>query len=261
MKKDLLLQFLKLKNELKNKIEELKQKDKIVLENYWNEYLPTKKEYNSAAIDGSYNYLRYRSLVFYTINISLVEYRNKQIIRKSFPEFDVMEDFMFFEDFLRTEMIKRELLLAAEKIETSNIMLDGSLISFLTYVPEEIRKSFLEKVETSQNFIFSISKTPMKSFSEVNKEGFSKVISHYEKYNIISFYFKLRKNSLIFKVETFKKFEDRIEDIISLIRFFEFRGYPYLLKRAHEEAKISNKDIQKFAKLLGIREKTGREIL
>ncbi|MEM5828077.1 MAG: DNA double-strand break repair nuclease NurA [Candidatus Aenigmatarchaeota archaeon] len=261
MKKDLLLHFLKIKNELKNKIEDLKQKNKIFLENYWNNFLPNKKEFDVVAIDGSYNYLKYRSLIFYVINISSVTYQKKQITKRSFPYFDVIENFIFFEDFLRTEMLKRELKLASENMENFNIMLDGSLISFLNYVPEDIRKIFLEKVEITENLVFSISKTPIKSFSETNSEGFSKIISEDKKYNIVSFYFKLRKNSLIFRVETFKKFEERIEDIISLIRFFDFRGYPYLLKRAHEEAKISNKDMRNFVKLLGIREKTGREIL
>lgn len=261
MKSELILNFLKNREILKKKLEEIKSSPKINLKNNWNSYLPFSKECECAAIDGSYNYLKFRSVVLYAINVSLITYKNKKVNTEFFSEFDVIEDFMFLEDFLRSEMINKELEVASKICKNFNIMLDGSLNSFFNLVTKEKRKEYLKIFEESDKLIFSISKTPIKSFEENIEVGFSNIIEKYENNKLISFYFKLRKNSLVFKVETIEKNKDKIEEIVSIIRFFDINGYPYILIKAHREAKISNKDLELLAKLLGIKEKTGREIL
>ncbi|MFH7903264.1 MAG: DNA double-strand break repair nuclease NurA [Candidatus Aenigmatarchaeota archaeon] len=255
-----LLNFLKNKEIIKKKINEIKNVSKLNLKEKWNYYLPKTKEDKCIAIDGSYNFLKYRSLVFYAINIASVIYENSKIKVDVFPIFDIVEDFIYLEDFLKSEMLKKEIEIAKNYCKEFNIILDGSLIYFLNFIPPNERKNYLNFFEESDKLIFSISKTPIKKTEEIDV-GFSNEIFKEKNFGIITFYFKLKKSSLVYKVETFEKNKDRIEEIVSLIKFFDYRGYPYILKKAHKEAKISNKDMERFAKILGIKEETGREVL
>jgi len=49
--------------------------------------------------------------------------------------------------------------------------------------------------------------------------------------------------------------------IISIIKRDAVEGYPYLLKKAHQDVIIRHKDINDLSKILGLYEKTGREML
>lgn len=261
MNRDVIKSFIRSKYSLKEKIQKIESSKNSLLKNFWLEKLPEPKKENCVAIDGSYNFARFRSLVFYSINVSAVIFEDGKLKIENFPEFDVSEDFMYFEDMLRSYMVQKEISTALKFAKNYHVMLDGSLLYFINSLSTENRSNTLKELLSTEKLVFSISKTPLKSFEEAQKEGYSKIFNEGKNNEIIYFYFKLRKNSLTYKVETFRKNENRIEEILSLIRGFEIRGYPYLLIRAHREVKISNSDIQKLAKLLGIKEKTGREIL
>ena len=261
MNRDVLKSFITSKAFLKEKIQKIENSKTFLLKNFWIEKLPEPKKENCVAIDGSYNFIRFRSLVFYSVNVSAVIFEDGKLRIENYPEFDVSEDSMYFEDMLRSYMIQKEISTALKFAKDYHVMLDGSLIYFINSLTSENKEKVLKELLSTEKLVFSISKTPIKSFEESQNEGYSKIFNKEKNNEIIYFYFKLRKNSLTFKVETFKKNVNRIEEILSLIRGFEIKGYPYLLIRAHKEAKISNIDIQKLAKLLGIKEKTGREIL
>jgi len=261
MNKDIIKFFVNSKKILKEKIQKIENSKNSLVKNFWIEKLPEPKKENCVAIDGSYNFVRFRSLIFYSVNISAVIFEDGKLRIENFPEFDVSEDYMYFEDVLRNYMIQKEISTALKFVKDYHVMLDGSIIYFINSLTSENREKVLKEFLSTKKLIFSISKTPLKSFEESQREGYSKIFNEEKNNEIIYFYFKLRKNSLTYKVETLRKNENRIEEIVSLIRGFEIKGYPYLLIRAHREVKISNSDIQKLAKLLGIKEKTGREIL
>lgn len=54
---------------------------------------------------------------------------------------------------------------------------------------------------------------------------------------------------------------EEIIDVIEKIRNVSVGGYPYLLKKAHKEVVIKNKDMERIANSLGITMRTGREML
>ncbi|MDP6612720.1 MAG: DNA double-strand break repair nuclease NurA [Candidatus Hydrothermarchaeota archaeon] len=55
--------------------------------------------------------------------------------------------------------------------------------------------------------------------------------------------------------------EGEVEEALRAIGSTSVMGYPYLLRKAHREAVITNREMQKLALSLGIVEKTGREVL
>ncbi len=76
------------------------------------------------------------------------------------------------------------------------------------------------------------------------------------------FYARLEDNATVLKFEIPGKIEEKeIKQILSKLKAISTGGYPYLLKKAHNDVVIKNKDINKISRMLGIIEKTGREIL
>ena len=76
------------------------------------------------------------------------------------------------------------------------------------------------------------------------------------------FYLRLDKGKNVLKVELpYKASSREIEDIIEKLKKYSTEGYPYLLKKAHNDVVISNKNIKELANIIKIREKSGREML
>lgn len=76
------------------------------------------------------------------------------------------------------------------------------------------------------------------------------------------FYVRLEKNKNILKIELpYKANEERIKEIIGIISKDCTDGYPYLLKKAHHDVVIKKNDIEQLSKIIGIYEKSGREML
>ncbi|MBF4468588.1 MAG: DNA double-strand break repair nuclease NurA [Methanobrevibacter arboriphilus] len=76
------------------------------------------------------------------------------------------------------------------------------------------------------------------------------------------FYVRLEKNKNILKIELpYKANEERIKEIIGIISKDCTDGYPYLLKKAHYDVVIKKNDIEQLSNIIGIYEKSGREML
>ena len=52
-----------------------------------------------------------------------------------------------------------------------------------------------------------------------------------------------------------------IEEIASKLKKFSTNGYPYQLKKAHNDVVISDKNIKELINIAKVREKSGREML
>lgn len=76
------------------------------------------------------------------------------------------------------------------------------------------------------------------------------------------FYVRLEDNKNILKIELpYKADESKIREIISIISKDCTEGYPYLLKKAHHDVTIKEKNIEQLSNIIGIYEKSGREML
>ncbi len=172
--------------------------------------------------------------------------------------------------------------------ENNNEIDEDSLILFLENIEKLLTLSYLLKNERK---IVAISKTSssndllhanvpdmaiLDKFSK--KAGFSKP---YYKYmstemkrefpveneffrNLVFtvFFARLDDFKNIIKIELpYKADEDEIRKILSDLKRDSVDGYPYLLKKAHNEVVIKNKDISSLSKIIGFYEKSGREML
>lgn len=76
------------------------------------------------------------------------------------------------------------------------------------------------------------------------------------------FYLRLDDYKNVIKVELpYRATKDEVLDIIAKIKKYSTDGYPYLLKKAHKDVVISNKNMDELALMMNVYEKIGREML
>ncbi len=76
------------------------------------------------------------------------------------------------------------------------------------------------------------------------------------------FYARLEKNKGVLLMDVPGDIKEKeIKDLLNKISSISIDGYPYLLRKAHKNVVIKNRDIDRFAASLGIKERTGRGAL
>ena len=146
---------------------------------------------------------------------------------------------------------------------------EDALMSFLENIEKLIALSYLLKNKkkivaisktSSTNEIFHVNIPDIALFDKAIKtQGFSqpyyrsvssKVKHEFDDYkNIIKIELPYRAN------------ENEIRQILSDLKKDSVEGYPFLLKKAHHDVVIKNSDISQLSKIVGLVEKTGREML
>ncbi len=185
---------------------------------------------------------------------------------------------------------------ASSEVEIASKRLAGDIkgpnrfnkIAFLEYLEYlSVLKTFIEK---GADKVIGVSKTASTSsfeegmpdiavFDEISAEpgfGFAnekeKILQKrfpiYEEFfnSVVPFfkyfYARLEKNKGVLMMEVPRDIKEKeIIDLLCKIRSISVDGYPYLLRKAHKDVVITNRDIEKFARSLGINELTGREAL
>ncbi|MCQ2964044.1 MAG: DNA double-strand break repair nuclease NurA [archaeon] len=139
-------------------------------------------------------------------------------------------------------------IVAISKTSSSNDLLHAN-------VPDmAILDKFSKKAGFSKPYYKYIS-TEMKREFPVENEFFRNLV-------FTVFFARLDDFKNIIKIELpYKADEDEIRKILSDLKRDSVDGYPYLLKKAHNEVVIKNKDISSLSKIIGFYEKSGREML
>ena len=76
------------------------------------------------------------------------------------------------------------------------------------------------------------------------------------------FFVRLENNKNVIKIELpYYAKDDEIENIISILKSNATDGYPFLLKKAHHDVVIKNKDITNLSQIIELLDKSGREML
>ena len=139
-------------------------------------------------------------------------------------------------------------IIAISKTSSSNELLH-------TNIPD---MAILDKFSKKQGF----SKPYYKNMSTEMKRDFPVENEFFRNLVFTVFFARLEDNKNIIKIELpYKADEDGIRKILSDLKKDSVEGYPYLLKKAHNEVVIKNKDIEELSKIIGFYEKSGREML
>lgn len=255
------------------KFEQIKEKAK---EN-WVEYRPIKNEVTVAGIDSSFNSIKFQGAEMWAV--TAVSIKSDGEIISDLHDFGLG----YTDTDISSMASKMEIKACEQSVDVADLVLmDGSLYSQFMTRQASLIGSVLSVMKKKNNVIFisktSNTKAQFERFNSIagdifyynhatNTPGFSKLFKdpRYGKDKVISStYVRLSDSLPLIKIELLgeEHSEEEIMKLLNKIYKNSVGGYPYALKLAHNNCKISGKDLAKLVSLHGISTEIGsREVL
>ncbi|MFB5609359.1 MAG: DNA double-strand break repair nuclease NurA [Nitrosarchaeum sp.] len=242
----------------------------------WVEFTPTKQNVSTAGIDSSFNNTRFQGIELWATTAVSIKSSGEILV-------DLHDSGLGSDIDLSKIASKMEIEACERTVDLVDLVLmDGSLHSQFMTRQSSLDALVVKTMKKRDNVIF-IAKTSntKKQFESLgslagdifyynhitNGPGFSKVFVE-KKYGadkiISSTFVRLSDSTPIIKLEFLggHRDNDEIKTIMNKLYNSSVGGYPYALKLAHNNCKISDKELAKMVSLLGLSNEIGsREVL
>jgi len=242
----------------------------------WVEYEPTKEEVTTAGIDASFNNTKFQGIELWATTAVSIKSDGEIIV-------DLHKSGLGSADDISSVASKMEIEACEKTVDQVDLVLmDGSLHSQLMTRQANLGASIVRIMKKKNNVIF-IAKTSntKKQFEDLgslagdifyynhvtNSPGFSKIFVE-KKYGadkvISSTFVRLSDSTPIIKLEFLGEGygDNEVKSAMNKLFKTSVGGYPYALKLAHNNCKISDKELGKMVSLLGLGNEIGsREVL
>jgi NurA-like 5'-3' nuclease len=242
----------------------------------WNEYTPTKENVITAGIDSSFNNTKFQGIELWATTAVSIKTDGEVLVD--------LHDSGLGSDIDLSKIASKMEIDACERTvdEVDLVLMDGSLHSQFMTRQSALDVQVVRTMNKKKNVIF-IAKTSntKKQFENLgslagdifyynhvtNGPGFSEIFveKNYGLDKIISSTFvRLSDSTPIIKLEFLgeKHDNDEVKSIMNKLFKTSVGGYPYSLKLAHNNCKISDKELGKMVSLLGLSNEIGsREVL
>jgi hypothetical protein len=242
----------------------------------WNEFTPTKENVITAGIDSSFNNTKFQGIELWATTAVSIKTDGEVLVD--------LHDSGLGSDIDLSRIASKMEIDACEKTvdKVDLVLMDGSLHSQFMTRQSALDAQVVRTMNKKKNVIF-IAKTSntKKQFENLgslagdifyynhvtNGPGFSEVFveKNYGQDKIISSTFvRLSDSTPIIKLEFLggKHDNDEVKSIMNKLFKTSIGGYPYSLKLAHNNCKISDKELGKMVSLLGLSNEIGsREVL
>ena len=242
----------------------------------WNTFTPTKEDVVAAGIDSSFNNTKFQGIELWATTAVSIKSNGEILV-------DLHDSGLGSDTDLSRIASKMEIDACEKTVEQVDLVLmDGSLHSQFMTRQSVLDAQVVKTMNKKKNVIF-IAKTSntKKQFENLgylagdifyynhvtNGPGFSEIFveKNYGLDKIISSTFvRLSDSTPIIKLEFLgeKHDNDEIKSIMNKLFKTSVGGYPYALKLAHNNCKISDKELGKMVSLLGLSNEIGsREVL
>ncbi len=242
----------------------------------WIDYEPQKKDVISAGIDSSFNSTKFQGAELWAVTAVSIK-SDGEIIA------DLHDFGLDTNPVLASLASKMEIDACNMSIDSADLVLmDGSLYSQFMTRQASLTELMINAMKKRNNVVF-VSKTSntRKQFEDLGAiagdifyynhasrtPGFSKIFED-EKFGkdkvITSIFARLADSLPLIKVELFGTgyTNEDFKQVLNKIYKNSISGYPYSLKLAHNNCKISGKDLAKLASIHGLSNEIGsREVL
>ncbi len=242
----------------------------------WNEFIPTKENVITAGIDSSFNNTKFQGIELWATTAVSIKTDGEVLVD--------LHDSGLGSDIDLSRIASKMEIDACEKTvdEVDLVLMDGSLHSQFMTRQSVLDAQVVRTMNKKRNVIF-IAKTSntKKQFENLgslagdifyynhvtNGPGFSEIFieKNYGLDKIISSTFvRLSDSTPIIKLEFLggNHDNDEVKSIMNKLFKNSVGGYPYSLKLAHNNCKISDKELGKMVSLLGLSNEIGsREVL
>ena len=237
----------------------------------WIDFSPTKQDVVAAGIDSSFNSTKFQGAELWAVTAVSVKSDGEILV-------DLHEHGLNSNPELASLASKMEIHACEESVDEADLVLmDGSLYSQFLTRQKSLANSLVNIITKNNNVVF-ISKTSntKKQFEDLEpiagdifyynhatiSPGFSKIHedSKFGNDMIISSVFARLSESLpLIKIELLGSgyTNDDFKLILNKILKNSIGGYPYALKLAHNNCKISGKDLTKLASIHGLSNEIG----
>jgi len=242
----------------------------------WVEYQPTKYESVIAGIDSSFNNTKFQGIELWAATAVSVKSDGEILV-------DLHESGLGSDIDISRIASKMEIDACEKTVdEVDLVLMDGSLHSQFMTRQATLDALVVKTMKKKNNVIFiaktSNTKKQFEKFGSLagdifyynhvtNSPGFSKLFveKKYSQEKIISSTFvRLSESTPIIKLEFLGEnhSDDEIKSVLNKLYKNSVGGYPYALKLAHNNCKISDKELAKMVSLLGLSNEIGsREVL
>ncbi len=242
----------------------------------WIEFTPTKEEVVTAGIDSSFNNTKFQGIELWATTAVSVKSDGEILV-------DLHDSGLGSADDISSIASKMEIDACEKTVDSVDLVLmDGSLHSQLM-TRQTALSSMIVRIMKKKNNVIFIAKTSntKKQFESLGSlagdifyynhvttsPGFSKIFVE-KKYGadkiISSTFVRLSDSTPIIKLEFLgnQHDEDEIKSVMNKLFKTSVGGYPYALKLAHNNCKISDNELGKMVSLLGLSNEIGsREVL
>ena len=242
----------------------------------WIDFSPTKQDVDAAGIDSSFNSTKFQGAELWAVTAVSVKSDGEILV-------DLHEHGLDSNPELASLASKMEIDACQESVDKADLVLmDGSLYSQFLTRQKSLASSLVNTITKRNNVVF-ISKTSntKKQFENLGEiagdifyynhatisPGFSKIHED-PKFGsdmiISSVFARLAESLPLIKIELLGSGYDNddFKLILNKILKNSIGGYPYALKLAHNNCKISNKDLSKLASIHGLSNEIGsRKVL
>jgi hypothetical protein len=242
----------------------------------WIEFTPTKEEVSMAGIDSSFNNTKFQGIELWATTAVSIKSDGEVLV-------DLHDSGLGSDTDLSRIASKMEIDACEQTVDRVDLVLmDGSLHSQFMTRQSSLDALVVKTMKKRNNVIF-IAKTSntKKQFESLGSlagdifyynhitkgPGFSKIFVE-KKYGsdkvISSTFVRLSDSTPIIKLELLGNDHNEIEikSLLNKLYKTSVGGYPYSLKLAHNNCKISDKELAKMVSLLGLSNEIGsREVL
>ena len=242
----------------------------------WNDFTPTKEDVITAGIDSSFNNTKFQGIELWATTAVSIKSDGDILV-------DLHDSGLGSDTDLSRIASKMEIDACEKTVdEVDLVLMDGSLHSQFMTRQSALDAQVVRTMNKKKNVIF-IAKTSntKKQFENLgslagdifyynhvtNGPGFSEIFveKNYGPDKVISSTFvRLSDSTPIIKLEFLgeKHDNDEVKSIMNKLFKTSVGGYPYALKLAHNNCKISDKELGKMVSLLGLSNEIGsREVL
>ena len=242
----------------------------------WTDFSPTKQDVVVAGIDSSFNSTKFQGAELWAVTAVSVKSDGEILV-------DLHEHGLDSNPELASLASKMEIDACLESVDKAELVLmDGSLYSQFLTRQKSLANSLVNAITKKNNVVF-VSKTSntKKQFENLGaiagdifyynhatiSPGFSKIHEDPKFGNdmiISSVFARLAESLPLIKIELLGSGYDNddFKLILNKILKNSIGGYPYALKLAHNNCKISNKDLSKLASIHGLSNEIGsRKVL
>ena len=237
----------------------------------WIDFSPTKQDIVAAGIDSSFNSTKFQGAELWAVTAVSVKSDGEILV-------DLHEHGLNSNPELASLASKMEIHACEESVDEADLVLmDGSLYSQFLTRQKSLANSLVNIITKNNNVVF-ISKTSntKKQFEDLEpiagdifyynhattSSGFSKIHEDSKFGNgmiISSVFARLAESLPLIKIELLGSgyTNDDFKLILNKILKNSIGGYPYALKLAHNNCKISGKDLTKLASIHGLSNEIG----